>query len=139
MDKITIRFATNKDKSFLISNRRHIDKSLLISKINSEEVYVICENREIIGWARYNLFCDLTPFLTMIYILENFRRIGYGKKLIDFWEKDMKSKKQKYLMTSTQADEQAQFFYHKLGFKDIGSIILPNQDPLEIFLIKEIS
>ncbi len=45
------------------------------------------------------------------------------------------------LLTSTQADETAQHFYRKLGYKDCGGLIidLPQYaQPMELFLIKTI-
>lgn len=49
----------------------------------------------------------------------------------------MKSKDYKILLTSTQANESAQVFYRKNGYKDCGSIILPNE-VLEIIMMKRI-
>ena len=39
------------------------------------------------------------------------------------------------MLTSTLADETAQHFYRKLGYRDTGSLLLPNE-ALEIILIK---
>lgn len=43
----------------------------------------------------------------------------------------------KTVMTSTMSDEQAQFFYRKIGYADCGSLLLPDE-PLEIILRKNI-
>ncbi len=42
----------------------------------------------------------------------------------------------KICMTSTQANESAQNFYRKLGYKDAGCLLL-EKEPLEIFLMKK--
>lgn len=47
----------------------------------------------------------------------------------------MKQKGFKTVMTSTQSDEDAQHFYRKLGYRDVGCLLLDTQ-PLEIILIK---
>ena len=133
-----IRYATKADVGFLIKNRRHITEDLLIAKITRNEVYVAEKNYRIIGWARYNLFWDNLPFLTMIHVLDDYRRQGYGTRLIDFWIKDMADKGFSIVLTSTQADENAQFFYRKIGFQDTGSLLIPNQGSIEIFLLKKI-
>ncbi|MNP74328.1 hypothetical protein D3C76_1711890 [compost metagenome] len=49
----------------------------------------------------------------------------------------MKQKGYDMVMTSTQADEGAQHFYRKLGYKDAGCLILDSQ-PLEILLTKKL-
>ena len=49
----------------------------------------------------------------MLYIDGKHQGKGYGKILMEYWEKDMKSQGYGMLLTSTQADEQAQHFYRK--------------------------
>jgi len=73
---------------------------------------------------RYNLFWDFIPFLTLIYLVETAHGKGYGKKALLCWEKEMRLAGFIQLMTSTQADEQVQLLYRKLGYKDTGCLIL---------------
>lgn len=73
----------------------------------------------------------------MLYINENYRNKGIGKKLVEFWETEMKSKSYELVMTSTLSNEQAQHFYRKLGYKDAGSLLL-DDEPLEIIFTKSI-
>ncbi|WP_373725763.1 GNAT family N-acetyltransferase [Bacteroides heparinolyticus] len=60
-------------------------------------------------------FWDNTPFCTLLFIDTEHRKNGYGKLMMEYWEKDMKSQGYEMLMTSTQVDEDAQHFYRKLG------------------------
>ena len=53
-----------------------------------------------------------------------------------YWEQQMKEKGHRFLLTSTQADEDAQFFYRKLGYTDTGSILFPGQAATELLLLK---
>ena len=41
------------------------------------------------------------------------------------------------VLTSTRSDERAQGFYRKLGYRDCGALLLP-EEPLEIILFKKI-
>lgn len=53
----------------------------------------------------------------------------------------MKSQGYGMLLTSTQIDEEAQYFYRKLGFKNCGGfdIDIPGyEQPMELILIKRI-
>ena len=71
----------------------------------------------------------------------DYQRKGYGKKLMEHWEKDMKFLGYGMLLTSTQVDETAQHFYRKLGYKDCGGFVIDisgYEQPMELFLIKEI-
>ena len=90
-----------------------------------------------VGWLRFNLFWDNTSFMNMLYFLDNERGKGYGRQLVSFWEKEMKNKGYEYVVTSTQSNEESQFFYRKLRYIDSGSLILPSE-PLEIIFYKKI-
>ena len=69
-------------------------------------------------------------------------RQGYGKKLLEYWEKNMKAQGYGMVLTSTQVDEQAQHFYRKLGYKDCGGFVVDiagQEQPMELFLIKALT
>ena len=71
----------------------------------------------------------------------NYQGKGYGKKLMEHWENDMKSQGYGMLLTSTQVDEDAQHFYRKLGYKDCGGFVIDApgyEQPMEMFLSKGI-
>lgn len=88
-----------------------------------------------IGWLRFNLFWDNIPFMNMLYFLEDYREKGYGSRLVRFWEKEMLKSSYKMVLVSTRSDEQAQFFYRKIGYTDCGSLLLPDE-PSEIIFLK---
>lgn len=115
----------------------HISSSNLEKKIKDGEILVFIENEKIIGWLRYNYFWDEHPFMNMLYIVDGYRGIGIGKKLVSYWEEKMREKGHQLVMTSTLSKEEAQHFYRKMGYRDIGGFILPNE-PLELILIKDI-
>jgi ribosomal protein S18 acetylase RimI-like enzyme len=75
--------------------------------------------------------------MNMIYIIEEYQRKGFGKALVSFWENDMRDKGYQNVLTSTLSNEEAQHFYRKLGYKDIGGFTYLDE-PLEILLHKEI-
>jgi ribosomal protein S18 acetylase RimI-like enzyme len=133
-----IRLAAKQDIDFLVQHDRHLTRSAMLDKIHRNEVYIIEHESEPIGWARYNLFCDLIPFLTNINVLENHRRQGFGSQLIRRWEEQMRDRGFTYVLTSTQADEDAQFFYRKVGYSDSGSMLFPGQAATEIVLSKKL-
>ena len=76
--------------------------------------------------------------MNMIWVDEQYRDKGVGKKVVLFWEEQMKQRGFNLIMTSTQADEGAQHFYRKLGYQDAGCLILDTQ-PLEILLTKNLN
>jgi ribosomal protein S18 acetylase RimI-like enzyme len=132
-----IRYGENKDFTWLIEYDKHISEEILKNKISNKEFYVVEENENLIGWLRYNLFWDSIPFMNMIYFLEKYRKMGFGSKLVMYWEDEMKKKGHKYLMTSTQSNEEAQHFYRKMGYTEIGGFKYLD-DPYEIMFFKRI-
>jgi len=129
--EILIRHAESSDYLSL----KEFDKHISENKIENKEVYIAEENRKIIGWLRYNLFWDSVPFMNMIYFLEEYRKKGIGKKLVKHWEEDMKHKGYSNVLTSTQSNEEAQYFYRKIGYKEIGGFKYFD-DPYEIIFQK---
>lgn len=134
---MTIRIADKSDLSILVHYDKHISADELVYSMMRERILIIEENNHLIGWLRYNLFWDNTPFMNMLYILEDYRGKRYGKVLTLFWEEKMKCLGYELVMTSTLSNEGAQHFYRKLGYRDAGSLLLP-QEPLEIIFIKSI-
>ena len=134
-----IRYVQAGDKAFWYGLDQHLPEPEFDNKIRSKQGYVILEDHHPIGLLRYNLFWDNTPFCTMLVIAPGYRGKGFGKKLMEHWEADMKAQGYGMLMTSTQADETAQHFYRKLGYQDCGGFVIhiPGyEQPMELLLIK---
>lgn len=133
-----IRYASENDFAVLKKYDKHIDRSELKNSIKAKRVLIMFDNDIFIGWLRFNLFWDNIPFMNMLYFIESYRGKGNGKQLVDFWENEMRNHQYKMVMTSTQSNEQAQFFYRKNGYIDCGSLLLPDE-PLEIIMLKNLT
>jgi GNAT superfamily N-acetyltransferase len=136
MDDFRILPADKQHFHFLEKHDNHICRDMLKRKIEDSEVLIIELNGTCIGWLRYGLFWDGIPFMNMLFVLNGYRGKGYGRLLVGFWEKWLQEKGYKRFLTSTLANEDAQHFYRKLGYTDIGGFILPSE-PLEIILMKD--
>lgn len=132
-----MKFADKNDIEMILKYDKHISRDELSRLIGTKRVLICTHNGEFAGWLRYNLFWDNTPFMNMLFILKEYRGLGYGYNLVFFWEKLMRDKGFNYVMTSTQADEYAQHFYRKLGYTDIGSFI-PGKGTLELIFEKNL-
>lgn len=131
-----IRFASTEDLDALSELDGHISKTELLYVIERRRVIVATEGGRILGWLRYGLFWDNLPFMNMLYIIDGERGKGLGTALCDFWENEMKELGYLIALTSTQSDEHGQFFYRKRGYKDCGSLILPDE-VTEIIMYKK--
>ncbi|GHV06093.1 hypothetical protein FACS1894217_04110 [Clostridia bacterium] len=133
---LTIRPATTEDLAILTQHDHHIAADVLAQKIERGEVYVAYDGEEFVGWLRWSLFWDNTPFMNMLFLLPEHRGEGYGKQLTEYWENEMRAKGYKTLMTSTQQNESAQHFYTRLGYRSVGGFVQPDGE-YEIIFVKE--
>ena len=137
---IEIRYAEMSDWPFWSGLDRHIPEKTYRRKVGDREAYVLLSDRTPAGVLRWNLFWDNTPFCTLLYIAPAFQHRGLGRKLMEHWEKNMRRQGYTLVLTSTRADEEAQHFYRKLGYRDCGGLVLNmpgSAQPLELFLSKD--
>lgn len=130
-----IRIAEERDLEALLTHDRHVTRARLERKIADHQVLVLLDGDDFAGWLRWGLFWDEHPFMNLLYLLEPYRGKGLGRLLVAEWEARMKAAGHEVVMTSTQANECAQFFYRHMGYDDVGAFALPG-DPLELILQK---
>ena len=155
---LEIRYVRPEDKAFWYSLDRHLPEEEFDTEraeaytetvrremkrrgLKLQRGYVLLAEGQRAGILRYNLFWDNTPFCTLLYIDPRFQRKGFGRRLMEHWENDMRARGFGMLLTSTQVDEEAQHFYRKLGYKDCGGLVvdIPGyEQPMELFLAKGI-
>lgn len=136
-----MKYVSDDDQSFWFTLDKHLHKNEFALKVRDKRGYIISDGKNPIGIMRYNLFWDNIPFLTLIYLDERYRGMGFGMNAVLHWENEMRLHGHKIVMTSTQVDEQAQHFYRKLGYKDSGCIVMniaPFEQPLEMFFMKSL-
>ena len=134
---MNIRIADNSDINLLSKKDIHISRQEIENLVFLKRVYIMETEGYFAGWLRYNLFWGNTPFKDMLYILEEYRAKGLGRKFVLFWEEQMKKYGYSVVMTSTVSNEYAQHLYYKLGYKAIGGFT-PYNEPYEIILEKKL-
>ncbi len=133
---MNIRTANPGDLPVLSCLDRHIASQELESSLRLGRVYVAEEGEALVGWLRWNLFWDNTPFMNLLFVREVRRGEGLGRALAEHWETQMKLAGYKVVMTSTQASECAQHFYAKLGYEAVGGFLPPGEGYELIFCKK---
>lgn len=134
---IEITYAAMADKKFWYTLDRHLSEKEFENKVRDRQAYVLKADGVPAGLLRYNLFWDNTPFCNLLFVDWAQQKKGYGKLLMECWEQEMKAAGYEICLVSTQANEDAQHFYRKIGYRDIGGFVLPGE-PMEIFLMKEL-
>lgn len=134
---IAIRKAAPDDAQYVAAHDRRIKPQTLSEKIARGEVYAAFDGDRLVGWLRYNLFRDNTPFMSMLHLFPEYRRAGIGTRPVGIWEADMQENGFPVLLTSTAQNESAQHFYVKLGYRAIGGFT-PEGEPYEIIFSKRV-
>ena len=137
-EHVIIRTAKLSDTELLFFYDRHISKAELENVIGLGRLFILEFEGCFAGWLRYGLFWDNTPFMNMLFLLEEYRGKGLGKMLALFWERKMAESGYSEVMTSTASDEYAQHFYIRLGYKIVGGFA-PSGEPFELILSKQLS
>ena len=145
-----IRLPFGREKNKIMKLDSHIPPEALGECMYNGQVYVLIDDSvkngglnhrlkdPVVGVLRYSFFWQTIPFLDLIILDENYRNKGFGTKMMDKWESDMKIMGYSHVMTSTQADESAYIFYEKRGYKKAGGFFPPMQDAEEIIYVKKL-
>lgn len=132
-----IRLADERDVAFLAAHDTHVSARELEAIVRRGRVYVACGAEGIVGWLRYGLFWDNTPFMNLLMVREPMRGRGLGRALVTRWEDDMRALGYGVVMTSTASDEDAQGLYRHLGYAAVGGF-LPEGEPYELIFAKRL-
>ncbi len=134
-----LKIITNLDKEFVKNIDKNINDIDFNNLVFTKLGYVIYHEKKQIGIILYCLLWNKIPFMNLIYIEEKYRNLGLGSKALISFEKQMKSKGYKMVLTSTQVDEKAQDLYRKLGYLECGGLLFnntPYDQPMEMFFKK---
>ena len=147
---MVIELAQKKDKQKIAKLDRHIPSYRLDECILDGMVYVLkddsiktsgqnhCLKDPVVGVLRYSLFWQTIPFLDLLFLDEAYRNRGFGTEMMHQWERAMNLSGYQYVMTSTQADEDAWRFYEKLGYCKTGGFFPPEQEAEEWIYMKKL-
>lgn len=134
-----IRLAGESDLAFLAAHDRHIGAQELANVVRLGRVVIATDAEGApVGWLRWGLFWDNTPFMNLLFVLPRARGQGIARTLVARWEDDMRAQGYASVMTSTASDEDAQGLYRHLGYRAAGGF-LPEGEPYELIFTKKTS
>ena len=138
---IALKKATEADKETWFSIDPHIEETVFFRKCRDQYAYLITEDENTVGVLRFSLFWDAIPFLDLLFLTGENRRKNIGRAAMTLWEDKMRKSGYRTVLLSTQADEDAQHFYRKIGYTDCGCLLLndgAHKQPTELFFKKEL-
>ncbi len=134
-----VKHMQKQDRDFVFRVDRHVNDAAFERHVLTGTGYVMWENGAPVGLMHHCVIWDTLPFLNLIYIAEDQRGKGFASQAILFWEQEMRQQGYTMVLISTQADENAQHLYRKLGYLDCGGLVFQNtpfDQPMELFFRK---
>jgi ribosomal protein S18 acetylase RimI-like enzyme len=130
-----VAFAGPDDLDFLAGEDHHVARDVIREKVARREITVAYVENRPVGFLRHGYLWDEIPFMNLLWVEEESRGKGYGTQLVSFWESEMRKLGHDSVMTSSSSNERAQHLYRRLGYVDVGSLLMPDE-PLEIVFLK---
>ena len=130
-----VAFAGPDDLDFLAGEDHHVDRDVIREKVARREIMVAYVENRPVGFLRHGYLWDEIPFMNLLWVEEESRGKGYGTQLVSFWEREMRKLGYDSVMTSRASNERVQHLYRRLGYVDVGSLLIP-VEPLEIVFLK---
>ena len=137
-DGTRVAYAGPGDLDYLASKDGHVSREVIGAKLERREILVLWHEERQCGLLRFGYFWDEITFMNLLWVEEGLRSKGIGTRLVSFWEDEMRRAGHDTVMTSTLSIERAQHLYRRLGYKDCGSLFMPDE-PLEILLAKDLA
>jgi ribosomal protein S18 acetylase RimI-like enzyme len=112
------------------------DLELLRAQIRGGRLLIIEHSGEPAGFIKFCILWETLPFIEIIVVREDLRGRGIGRAAVRRWEREMAERAYSRVAISTQANESAQGFWRRIGYRDCGSLELPDR-PAELFMFRD--
>ena len=139
MNNINVVFATKLDQYFLTENA-HISSELFNRKLKYKEILIAKIDEKRAGILISEYLWSHIPFIAQIWINVDFRKIGIGKSMLNYFEQYLIENNHFILLSSSMENNiNAQDWHRHMGFKDCGIISEINDDNTgEVFFKKSL-
>ncbi len=135
-----IRYGQQEDFEWLRAQDNHVGADWIKRCLHHGEYIIAADDGEILGFLRFSLFWGNIPYMDMIRVQDNHKRRGIGTAMLNFWERDMRARGAKVLMTSSVVHETEPQDWHKRnGFQECGQLTFGQHEPTpEVFFVKDL-
>ena len=139
-DRALVRFAGPEDLEWCVVEDSHVTEKIIRNKIVNDEIIVVELDGQLIGYIRLEYLWSTTPYIGLIFVNDEYRKSGVGRKMLDFLEEYLRTHGHEALMSSSQADEpEPQAWHRAIGFEECGIISGLNEGGIgEVFFRKRL-
>lgn len=120
--KHSVRLAQPADLAF-VSRDGYVPQEIILHKIKQEECFILEVDGQSAGYLRLEFLWSLIPYISLVMILETYRKKGFSRDLLGFVESHLRERGFNVLYSSSQADEPTPQAWHRyMGFEECGII-----------------
>ncbi len=140
-ERAIVRFAGPEDLEWCVVEDGLVIEKIMRNKIVNDEIIVAEVDGQLAGYIRLEYLWSTTPYVGLIFVVDEYRKEGIGRKMMDFLEDYLKSRGHDTLMSSSQANEpEPQAWHRAIGFEECGMIAGLNDGGIgEIFFRKQLN
>jgi ribosomal protein S18 acetylase RimI-like enzyme len=102
---ITVRFAVPEDLAWCVTRDHHVPPAIIARKIGLDEILVAELVAKRAGYLRLEYLWSSVPYIALIGVVEQHRREGIGRAMLDFLEAHLRGAGHHVLMSSSQVGE----------------------------------
>jgi len=139
-ERALIRFAGPEDLEWCVVEDSYVTEKVIRNKIVNDEIIVAELDGQLIAYIRLEYLWSTTPYIGLIFVIDEYRNAGVGRKMYDFLEGHLRSHGYNILLSSSQADEpEPQAWHRSIGFEECGIISGLNEGGIgEVFFRKRL-
>lgn len=134
---ISLRPANLTDMDFLKYFTLAPSEAKLEAFLERGSVQIATADHTSVGFLSFSILWGTLPFLELIEILASQRGRKFGASTVGAWERDMGIRGFDLVLTSTNADGDAQHFWRKMGYVDCGALTVRGK-AAEVFFQRSI-
>jgi ribosomal protein S18 acetylase RimI-like enzyme len=137
---IQVRFATEEDREWCQSVDSRLTDDIFRFKVQHDEMIIGELDGERVGYLRLEYWYLDLPFIGLIMVEVDHRKMGIGKAVLRFLEKYLVvSGRTRLYSSSTENESEPQAWHRHMGFKDCGMIVDMNENGIgEVVFRKEL-
>ncbi|RLI53129.1 MAG: hypothetical protein DRO87_12090 [Candidatus Thorarchaeota archaeon] len=140
-ESVVVRLAGPEDLEWCVVEDGHVTEKVIRQKIINDEIIVAEIDNYLIGYIRLEYLWSTIPYIGLVFVVEEYRDSGVGRRLIDFLVSFLDNRGHDFLLSSSQADEpEPQAWHRAMGFSECGFISGLNENGIgEVFFRKDVT
>lgn len=139
-ERALVRFAGPEDLEWCVVEDGYVTEKVIRNKIVNDEIIVVELDGQLIGYIRLEYLWSTTPYIGLVFVIDEYRKAGVGRKMLEFLEEHLRTHGHDTLMSSSQANEpEPQAWHRAFGFEECGIISGLNEGGIgEVFFRKRL-